>query len=106
VSFAGPVDLIVTDELADDVLAVAREALVNVVKHAGASRSSISLAVRDGTVVLEVVDDGHGFSETVRRSGVANLEHRATSRGGVFDLQSGEGGTRLLWSVPYETVGA
>jgi signal transduction histidine kinase len=106
VSFAGPVDLIVTDELAGDVIAVAREALVNVVKHSGATRTSVTLAVRDGEVVLEVVDDGHGFESAVRRSGIANLEHRAVSRGGAFDVQSSEGGTRLLWTVPYETVDA
>lgn len=106
VSFAGPVDLIVTNDLADDVLAVAREALVNVVRHAGASRSSISLAVRDGQVYLEIVDDGHGFDQATRRSGVANLEHRAVSRGGAFTLESGADGTRLLWQVPYATVSA
>ncbi|MCU1471743.1 MAG: Two-component system histidine kinase [Glaciihabitans sp.] len=106
VSFAGPVDLIVTNDLADDVLAVAREALVNVIKHAGASHTSVSLAVREGHVYLEIVDDGHGFDEATRRSGVANLEHRAVSRGGVFAVESDSKGTRLLWQVPYETVAA
>jgi signal transduction histidine kinase len=106
VSFAGPVDLIVTDDLADDVFAVAREGLVNVIKHAGATRTSVSLAVREGQVVLEIVDDGHGFSDADRRSGVANLEHRALSRGGTFDLQSDTDGTRLTWQVPYVTVAA
>jgi signal transduction histidine kinase len=105
-SFAGPVDLIVTNDLADDVLAVAREALVNVIKHAGATRTSVSLAVREGHVYLEIADDGHGFDGPTRRSGIANLEHRALSRGGVFALESNEGGTRLLWQVPYETVSA
>jgi signal transduction histidine kinase len=106
VSFAGPVDLIVTDELAADVFAVAREALVNVIKHAGATHTSVSLAVREGQVVLEVVDDGRGLGDSERRSGVANLEHRALSRGGTFNLVSGVDGTRLVWQVPYETVAA
>jgi len=106
VSFAGPVDLIVTNDLADDVLAVAREALVNVIKHADATRTSVSLAVREGNVYLEIVDDGHGFDEATRRSGVANLEHRAVSRGGVFEIESGAAGTRLVWQVPYDTVAA
>jgi signal transduction histidine kinase len=106
VSFSGPVDLVVTHDLADDVLAVAREALVNVIKHAAATRTSIVLSVRDGEVQLEVTDDGRGFAESERRSGIANLEHRATSRGGAFDLQTGPEGTRLLWSVPYSTVDA
>lgn len=106
VSFTGPVDLIVTDDLAEDVLAVAREALTNVAKHSGATHTSLSLAVREGKVALEVIDNGHGFAGAVRRSGVANLEHRAVSRGGVLDVQSTEDGTRLLWIVPYATVDA
>ena len=106
VSFSGPVDLIVTGELADDVLAVAREALVNIVKHAGATHASVELHVRNGSVFLEVKDDGHGLADTDRRSGIANLEERAVLRGGTFALESDSAGTRLLWQVPYSTVPA
>jgi signal transduction histidine kinase len=106
VSFSGPVDLILTDDLADDVLAVAREALVNVIKHAGATHTSITITVHDGQVFVEISDNGHGFEDAQRRSGVANLEHRALSRGGVFALESNSGGTRVLWQVPYATVDA
>jgi signal transduction histidine kinase len=106
VTFSGPVDLIVTGDLADDVLAVAREALVNIVKHAEATRASVVLTVRNGAVHLEITDDGHGLTVTGRRSGVANLEERAVRRGGTFTLESDSAGTRLLWQVPYETVSA
>ncbi|HEY5229870.1 MAG TPA: GAF domain-containing protein [Galbitalea sp.] len=104
VTFSGPVDLIVTNDLADDVLAVAREALVNVVKHASATHASVVLAVRSGEVWLEISDDGHGVQNTHRRSGVANIEERAVRRGGVFALESDASGTRVLWRVPYSTV--
>ena len=106
VSFSGPVDLIVTGDLADDVLAVAREALVNVVKHAKATRASVVLNVRGGQVHLEISDDGRGLTKSGRRSGVANLEERAVRRGGTFSLESDSAGTRLLWQVPYSTVPA
>jgi signal transduction histidine kinase len=106
VSFSGAVDLIITDDLADDVLAVAREALVNVIKHAAATHTSVTLSVHDGEVFVEIIDDGHGFEDGQRRSGVANLEHRAISRGGAFALESDSGGTRVLWQVPYEKVDA
>jgi signal transduction histidine kinase len=106
VSFSGPVDLIVTGELADDVLAVAREALINIVKHAEAAHASVALNVRSGEVRLEVTDDGHGVTDTSRRSGVGNLEERALRRGGTFALDSDSAGTRLVWQVPYETVTA
>ena len=103
VSFAGPVDLVVTRELADDVVAVTREALANIVKHAGAEHSSVDLAVDDATVVLTIVDDGRGSESSGRRSGVANLEARARLRGGTFDFESDAGGTLVRWSVPIQT---
>jgi signal transduction histidine kinase len=102
VSFSGPVDLVVTDDLADDVLAVARESLVNVIKHADARSTSVSLSVADRLVLLEIVDDGRGMGESGRRSGIANLERRAELRGGVCTIDSSEGGTRVRWHVPYD----
>ncbi|MCU1549762.1 MAG: hypothetical protein JWR36_322 [Glaciihabitans sp.] len=101
VNFSGPVDLVVMDDLADDVVAVTREALVNVIKHAEATRTSVSLTVVDNSVILEIVDDGKGSSGSQRRSGISNLEHRALSRGGEFAFDSTAGGTRVTWRVPY-----
>jgi signal transduction histidine kinase len=101
VSFSGPVDLVVTEELAADVIAVAREALVNIVKHADAAHSSVSLAVLESEILLKIEDDGHGAAQATRRSGVANLEERALRRGGVFHFDSDLDGTRLSWRVPY-----
>jgi signal transduction histidine kinase len=89
------------DDLADDVVAVTREALVNVIKHAEATRTSVSLTVVDNSVILEIVDDGKGSSGSQRRSGISNLEHRALSRGGEFAFDSTAGGTRVTWRVPY-----
>lgn len=100
VSFSGPVDLLITDELADDVLAVTREALANVVRHANAEHTTIDLSVQYGWATLAVSDDGQGMNGSPRKSGVANLEDRALNRGGDFTLDSDEGGTRLRWSVP------
>jgi len=100
VSFSGPVDLIITGSLADDVIAVVREALMNVVKHAAAQNTSVELAITDDEIQLRITDDGHGSEGSSRRSGVANLEHRAAQRGGSFDFRSDETGTQVTWSVP------
>ncbi|WP_411698784.1 GAF domain-containing protein [Conyzicola sp.] len=101
VSFSGPVDLVISEELADDVIAVAREALANVIKHAFARHAALSLTVADDTVSLTISDDGVGFSAATRRSGIANLEARATQRGGTFELGSTGDGTTLSWKVPF-----
>jgi signal transduction histidine kinase len=104
VTFSGPVDLVIDKDLADDVVAVTREALLNVIKHAGAEHTSIDLAVIDGEVRLQVTDDGRGASGSTRRSGVANLEQRALVRSGRFAFNSGDEGTRVSWIVPFESL--
>jgi len=105
VTFSGPVDLVIDDDLAADVVAVTREALLNVIKHAGAQHSSIDLAVVDGEVRLQIADDGRGAGGSTRRSGVANLEHRALVRGGRFTFATGDEGTRVTWIVPFAPRG-
>ncbi len=100
VAFSGPVDLVVVDDLADDVLAVAREGLTNAAKHSGAQQTTVSLNATATTVELTVADNGKGMKDTGRKSGINNLEVRATLRGGTFTISSDDTGTRLVWSVP------
>ncbi|MCU1479402.1 MAG: hypothetical protein JWQ19_188 [Subtercola sp.] len=100
ITFAGPVDLIVTDELADDVVAVCREALTNIAKHASATNSSIKLHVLGDEVEVIVSDDGIGIPADGRQSGLSNLHKRATDRGGSFTVTSVPGATTLCWRVP------
>lgn len=99
-SFVGPVDAAVTPEVGGHLLAVMREALSNVARHAGASR--VEATVEAGAdVVLVVADDGRGMGEATRRSGLANLVDRATVLGGTCRITSAPGaGTRIEWSVP------
>jgi signal transduction histidine kinase len=104
--FSGPVDIAVSGTLADDVVAVVREALTNVVKHASASTVSVSVVVAEGAVVVTTVDDGIGLTVPGRRSGLANLDSRAGARGGSFDIGTIDGKTNAVWSAPYGAVGA
>ena len=103
VSFAGPVDLMVTDDLAADIIAVTREGLSNIVKHASARYTTVALAVVDDGVRLVISDDGTGLAGTARRSGLANLEARALRRGGELRVDSGADGTTLTWLAPFES---
>lgn len=103
-SFAGPVDLMVESDLADDLVAVVREGLTNVGRHASATSTSVSITVSSNEVSVEIVDDGVGLpSDPVRSSGTANLAARATARGGTFELvPQSPRGTLLAWRVPIE----
>lgn len=100
VVFTGPVDLVITGALADDVVAVVREALSNVVRHADARHVSVSVAVDDGRIEILVIDDGVGPRAENRRSGLTNLAERAGGHGGSFALTSIGGLTNACWSVP------
>lgn len=119
ITFDGRVDLDVHGALSDDVVAVVRESLTNVARHAPDSASRISVSVVPGTrtagqgtgatgpshrtVRVVVDDDGPGPGDSGRRSGTANLAVRAQLRHGTFDVDAGpHGGTRVVWVSPIE----
>jgi signal transduction histidine kinase len=101
-TFAGPVDLMVEPDVADDVVAVVREGLANVARHAGADQAWALVAVSDGWVMVEIEDDGRGIDpDASRRSGTANLAARAEARGGTVTVgPRNPRGTVLRWSIP------
>ncbi|MBO0706325.1 MAG: ATP-binding protein, partial [Candidatus Dormibacteraeota bacterium] len=83
------------------------EALQNVVKHAGASRATVELAMRAGDLEFEVADNGRGFDpRTVRQgSGLGNFEQRLAFAGGLAVMETEAGrGTRVRGSIPVRPV--
>jgi signal transduction histidine kinase len=99
--FDGLIDTLVPDRLSDQVVAVLREALSNVARHARAGHVDVVLAVRGDMVVLSVDDDGVGITESGRRSGLRNMEVRAKASGGRLTLCGREpSGTHVEWQVP------
>jgi signal transduction histidine kinase len=101
VTFLGPVDLMVSGDLTDDVAAVVTEGLANAVRHAGPAMVGVTVSAASGQVSIEITDDGVGPGDSPRLSGLDNLRQRAESRGGVFEIHAASGGgTRVAWSVP------
>jgi signal transduction histidine kinase len=99
----GLVDTRVSTNVGENLLPVLREALTNTARHARADRADVSVVVDDESVTLTVTDDGVGLSADGRRSGLANLEARASALGGTFTAQHpAEGGTELSWRVPVD----
>ena len=101
-TFSGPVDLLIDGDLASDVIAVVREGLTNVARHAGSTQSSVDVSVAHDRVSVTIDDDGRGIAATdIRSSGTANLAARAANHGGVFELTARKPrGTSLQWSAP------
>ena len=75
-----------------------RELLVNVVKHANASRVIVELRRLDDRLSLQVHDDGDGFDATVVLTGsgsggfgLFNIRERLQLLGATFEIESGTG---------------
>ena len=80
---------------------VACEALANVVKHAGASRASVSARRRNGHLRVEVADDGAGGARAGPGSGLRGLADRVEALGGRLTVHSRPGaGTRVVGEIP------
>jgi signal transduction histidine kinase len=82
---------------------VASEALANAMKHAQASRIEMSVATRQGSLLLSVRDDGIGGADPARGSGLAGLTDRVEALGGSIRLESAAGaGTHITADLPLE----
>ena len=107
VSFAGPVDTAVSDQVAEQLLATVREALTNVGRHAQATSASVSVTVDDTCCRLEVLDAGCGIEAADPSDGgglgLVNLRRRAEKlRGQLTVSRPQNGGTLLVWQVPLD----
>jgi signal transduction histidine kinase len=84
-----------------DAYFVACEALANVTKHSGASSATVAARQENGTLVIEVADDGVGGAEVVSGSGLRGLADRVEARGGRLRIESPNGGgTRIVGEIP------
>ncbi|MFJ1761902.1 sensor histidine kinase [Amycolatopsis sp. NPDC088138] len=84
---------------------VAQEALANAEKHAKASRIGLTLSYSDEVVLLDVVDDGVGFSPGDRGDGTGfgleAMRHRVQRVAGTLSVESAPGGgTAVNAQVP------
>ena len=70
-------------------------------KHARATRASIRATRRDGTLVVEVEDDGVGGAVSRNGSGLRGLADRVEAQGGRLRIESAPGsGTRIVGEIP------
>lgn len=103
VQLLGPLDTISDEAVIADAEAVLRELLTNVSKHAQARHIRVRLQADKHRLDLTVIDNGIGLGRSTRRSGLANLKHRAERHGGYLDVSDApEGGLRLQWSIPIQ----
>jgi signal transduction histidine kinase len=86
-------------DLVLDLVAVVRELVTNVVRHARARRLTVTVGIAEEACVV-VTDDGCGLPPITVRSGLANLADRAERRGGRLTWAASGSGTQIEWTVP------
>ena len=80
---------------------VVQEAVRNIEMHSHAKSATVNVMGRDGTIQVEVSDDGQGFdplsvATPAARSALASIKDRVTLAGGIFRIDSvPNGGTRV-----------
>jgi two-component system sensor histidine kinase DesK len=80
---------------------VLREAVTNVVRHAGARHCLLRLERSNGHCKLEVHDDGRGGVQ-VEGNGLCGMRERVEELGGTLERNTAEG-TRILITLPVPT---
>ena len=95
-------DLDVPTAMASTLYGLIAEATRNVVRHADATRCTITVRSDATTIVAEVRDDGVGFDETaVSGVGLQSMRERALSLGGTLAIDRPVGGGSVVRvSVP------
>ena len=84
---------------------IAQEALMNVSRHAKATRVDILLQKRPGRICLEIQDNGQGFdaseTTTCNRLGILGMRERVEMIGGTFCIESSPGhSTSIRVEIP------
>jgi two-component system sensor histidine kinase UhpB len=86
------------------VFRIVQEAILNIVRHSGATSVLIQAGMNDGHVWVEIEDDGQGFDlaaihpdgESLRGIGLLGMRERAELLGGRLTIESAPGdGTRV-----------
>lgn len=103
-----PPELNFPDDVAIAVFRILEEALTNVARHSGASRTEVRLDRIEDQAVLEVRDNGRGIRDAQRLDpgayGLTGMKERALILGGTVEISGAGGrGTAVIARVPVRT---
>ncbi|MDX2342907.1 MAG: GAF domain-containing protein [Acidimicrobiia bacterium] len=91
-----------TNEIADAVLHIIKEATSNALRHSGSPIVRVLITGGFSNLSVSVIDRGHGFDPNHQHSGMglANLRKRAFDVGGDLALKSSSNGTTVTLVLP------
>lgn len=78
---------------------IVREAVTNILRHAGAHECRLSLQRDNAMLALEISDDGRAEPGD-EGNGIRGMRERLQALGGTLSLDFGAHGTRLLATIP------
>ena len=89
------------------IFRIIQEAFNNIIKHAGAKRSEMTLHYDATTLHITIGDNGYGFDIAEKlfngQAGLKNMDTRTKMLGGTMNVSSMPGcGTTLSFIIPYE----
>ncbi len=98
-------DIVIDRERATALFRILQETLTNVARHASATHVNMRLAQEDGSLILEVRDNGKGISEerlsAGRPLGILGMRERALLLGGELAISGAPGdGTTIRVRIP------
>jgi len=105
-TFRTPADerpLKVSADVRRHLFLIFKEAINNIVRHAGCTTVDIELRITGSHFALTVHDDGHGFdpARAGEGNGLANMRARARAIGGDLRVESTSGlGTSVMLTAP------
>jgi signal transduction histidine kinase len=80
---------------------IVAESLTNIAKHSDAKHARVNVSRDDGTLRVEISDDGRGGARTEPGGGLSGLDDRVRSLEGTFRVASPVGGpTTILAELP------
>jgi len=95
---------------------IVQECLTNIHRHSGSSTARIAIHKTPSVLIVEVSDQGHGMRGRVPPTpagstapfgvGIMGMRERVKQLGGSMEIESGNSGTTVRASLPYESVAA
>jgi signal transduction histidine kinase len=84
---------------------IVQESFQNINKYANAANIELLLQKDDGSIVMNIKDDGAGFETSAKKKGIGlqNMESRVKECNGILDVKSKKGkGTAITVTVPIQ----
>ncbi len=88
-----------------EIFFIVKESVNNIARHSGCTEAAIILSVQNGSLLLELRDNGEGFvpSQATEGNGLTSMRERARRLGGEFELETANNcGTTLKLRVPLD----